>query len=173
MAASQPQIGPQLTTTMTNPKHSWGQLLPYSSRNYHSPVPWCLYTVIPLPEDLCRMFQAHYGSKCSSSSMTCLLQAQKQQQRWSQNVLCGQECHQTAATGHVLASHTGALKSPDTQLCHWVISHYWQPIYYTSTTRPTAAPPTNSNQQSMQTRQPHALHALAGCHIHFCAQFTI
>jgi hypothetical protein len=47
MAASQPQIGPQLMTVTTNSKHFWGQLPPYGSRNYHSPVPRCLYTAIP------------------------------------------------------------------------------------------------------------------------------
>jgi hypothetical protein len=76
MAASQPQIGLQLMTAMTNSKHSWCQLPPYGSRNYHSPVPRCLYTAIPLPGDLCCTFQAHYDSKCSSPSLTCRLQAQ-------------------------------------------------------------------------------------------------
>jgi hypothetical protein len=41
-----------MTATM-NSKHSWGQLPPYGSRNYHSPVPRCLYcdtsTRRPLP----------------------------------------------------------------------------------------------------------------------------
>jgi hypothetical protein len=139
-------------TAPMNSKHSWGQLPPYGSRNYHSLVPRCLYTAIPLPGDLCHTFQAHYDSKCSSSSTTCRIQVQKQPGGWSQNILCDQECNRTAATGHVLASHTSTPKSPDTQLLHFVISRYRQPGYYTSTRRPTAAPPTNSNHQTKQTR---------------------
>jgi hypothetical protein len=98
----------------TNSKHSWGQLPTYCSRNYHSPLPWCLYTAIPLPGDICPTFQAHYDSKCSSSSTTYRIQAQKKQGRWSQNVLFDQECNRTAATGHVLASHTSATSNPFT-----------------------------------------------------------
>jgi hypothetical protein len=154
-------------TVITNSKYSWGQLPPYGSRNYHSPVPRCLYTAIPLPGDVCRTFQAHYNPKCSSSPTTCRLQAQKQQRRWSQNVLSDQECKMTAATGHVLASHTSAPKSPDTQLLHWVSSRYRHPVYCTSTTRPTAAPPTNSNQQTMQTRPQRTGSTITTRHTHY------
>jgi hypothetical protein len=47
--------------------------------------------------------------------------------------LCGQVCKRTAITGHALASHDSAPKSPDTQLLHWVTSPCRQPISCTST----------------------------------------
>jgi hypothetical protein len=63
---------------MTSYEHSWSQPPPYGSRSYQSPVPWCPSTVTHLPGDLGLMFQPHYGSKCSSPSTSCPIQAPEQ-----------------------------------------------------------------------------------------------
>jgi cleavage and polyadenylation specificity factor subunit 1 len=97
------------------------------------PGPPCLSTAIHLPGELGRTFQLHYDSKCSSPSTICLILAQKQKRRWSQNVLCGQGCKRSAATGHSLASPASAPKSPDTRLLHWGNSRCRQPVSCTST----------------------------------------
>jgi hypothetical protein len=62
------------------------------------------YHSIYLLGDLNRMFQLHYGSKCSSPSTICRIQAPNQRWSWSQGILCGQACKRIAAPGPVLAS---------------------------------------------------------------------
>jgi hypothetical protein len=163
MAASQPQIGPQLMTATTNSKHSCGQLPPYCSRNYHSPVPRCLYTAIPLRGDLPYVsgplrLQVFLDLSPPGSKATSKMVAERFVWPGMQS-----DCR----IWDVLASHTRPPNSPDTQLLHWAISRYRQPVYYTSTTRSTAAPPTNSNRQSVQTRLQRTSSTITARHTHY------
>jgi hypothetical protein len=92
------------------------------------PVPWCPPTAIPLPGDLGRTFQLHYGSKCSSPPTIYRTREPKQRRSWSQSFLYGQACKRTAVPRHVIASPARAPKSPATQSLHWATSHRRQHV---------------------------------------------
>jgi hypothetical protein len=83
-----------------------------------SPVPRFRSTVTRLPGEPDPTFQLLSGCKCLNLSTNCRTQAPRQQQNWSQSVLCGQEYRRIAAPGHMLASPASARKSPAIQLLH-------------------------------------------------------
>jgi cleavage and polyadenylation specificity factor subunit 1 len=85
-------------------------------------------TTTRLPGNLGRIFQPHYGSKCSRLSTSCRTPAPRQQRDWWHSVSCGQAFRRTAAPGHGPARSANAPKSPATQLLHWETSRCLQPV---------------------------------------------